>query len=151
LDPAPRTESGYRNYGPETVGRLQFLLRAKALGLSLQEVHRLLTGPSVDTATERDRLRHLVAHKIADNRRRISELQALSEELESLYVRLLRSPVPECGHLGDCPLWLPTDEEVKIMSEEIACCGEVCCPDCSCSQGGPCDCPDCACSAGRAS
>lgn len=142
---APRTEAGYRVYGPEVVGRLQFLLRAKALGLSLQEVTELLASPSADAGAERGQLRHLVAHKIADTRRRVAELKTLNQELESLYVRLLRAPGPECGHVGDCACWLPTDEEVKIMAEEVACCGKVCCPSCSCVQGQPCDCPECPC------
>lgn len=147
LEPASRTDSGYRVYHPEAIGRLQFLLRAKALGLSLHEVHRLLTSPNVDTATERDRLRHLVAHKIADTKRRVAELQDLSRELESLYVRLLRAPALDCGHVGDCALWLPTEEEVRTMTEEVQCCGELCCPSCACSQGETCDCPECPCCA----
>ena len=145
IAPAPRTEAGYRVYGAEVVGRLRFLLRAKALGLPLQEVGDLLASVSADADADRDRLRHLVAHKIADTRRRIAELQALNRELESLYVRLLRVPGPGCGHVGDCACWLPTEEEVKIMAEEVACCGELCCPRCSCVQGQPCDCPDCPC------
>lgn len=145
LHPGERTEAGYRVYGQEAIGRLQFLQRAKALGLSLREIRQLLAGPHADAGDERDRIRHLVAHKIAATRRQIGELQALERELESLYVRLLRVPSPECGHLGDCACWLPTDEEVKVMTEEIACCGQLCCPDCACVRGEPCDCSECPC------
>ncbi len=149
IAPAPRTDAGYRMYSPNTVGRLQFLLRTKALGLSLQEVGELLASPREDAGAERDRLRHLVAHKIADTRGRIAELTAQNLELESLYVRLVRSPGRECGHLGDCACWLPTEEEVKVMTEEVACCGELCCPSCACAQGQPCDCTECPCCDGR--
>ncbi|PZS26069.1 MAG: heavy metal-responsive transcriptional regulator [Pseudonocardiales bacterium] len=145
LGPAARTEAGYRIYREEAVGRLQFVQRAKALGLSLEEIRQLLTSPEADVGTERDRLRHLVAHKLAETRARIAELQALDQELESLYVRLLRVPGPDCGHLGDCGCWLPSDEEVKAMAKEVACCGQLCCPNCACSQGQSCDCPDCPC------
>src|ERR687885_23289 len=148
LGPAARTEAGYRMYGTEALGRLQFVQRAKALGLSLQEVRQLLASPAADVGAERDRLRHLVAHKLAQTRARIAEQQALDQELESLYVRLLRAPGPECGHLGDCGCWLPTDEEVKAMASEVACCSELSCPCCSCSQGQSCDCPDCPCNQG---
>ena len=55
----------------------------------------------------------MVAHKIAWSQARVAELQALEHELQSLYVRLLRVPGPECGHIGDCAFWLPTDEEVN--------------------------------------
>ena len=148
LGPAGRTEAGYRKYGAEAVGRLQFVQRAKALGLSLQEVRRLLDSPATDVGAERDQLRHLVAHKLAGTRARIAELHGLEQELEALYVRLLRVPGPDCGHLGDCGCWLPTDEEVKAMAKEVACCGQLCCPNCACSQGQSCDCPDCPCNQG---
>ena len=146
LLPAPRrTEGGYREYLPEVIGRLRFIQRAKSLGLSLREVRALVArGPS-EASAERDRLRHAVAHRLAETRRRVGELQALEAELASLYLRLLRAPGPECGHLGDCACWLPTQEEVSAMTNEVACCGERCCPACSCSKGEPCDCPDCPC------
>lgn len=145
LDPAPRSHAGYRIYQPEAIGRVQFLLRAKALGLTLREVHRLLISPATDAAIERDRVRHLVAHKVADTRRRIAELQDLSLELESLYVRLLRAPGPTRGRVGDGPVWLPTDQEARRLSEEVEGCADLCCPNCACSRGEPCDCPDCPC------
>ena len=37
-----RSESGYRQYRPETIRRLQFIVRAKALGFTLQEIGDLL-------------------------------------------------------------------------------------------------------------
>jgi DNA-binding transcriptional MerR regulator len=145
LQPTRRTVTGYRLYGPGAIGRLAFLRRARALGLSLGEVHRLLAERRAETAADRDPLRHLVAHKLAETRRRAAELQALERELQSMYVRLLRAPGPECGHLGDCACWLPTDEEVKVMTDEVTCCDTSCCPSCACASGGPCDCPDCPC------
>jgi DNA-binding transcriptional MerR regulator len=144
LGPAGRTDAGYRTYGPEAVGRLEFVQRAKALGLTLQEVRRLLESPQADVGAERDQLRHLVAHKLAETRTRIAQLEALDRELESLYIRVLRVPGPECGHLGDCG-WLATEEEVMTMASEVkevqacSCCG---CPDPGC----PCNCSCCGCS-----
>ncbi len=34
----PRTTSGYRSYSAESVSRLDFILKAKRLGLSLHEI-----------------------------------------------------------------------------------------------------------------
>ena len=48
LGPAARTEAGYRIFRGDAVGRLQFVQRAKALGLSLQEVRQLLASPQAD-------------------------------------------------------------------------------------------------------
>ncbi len=146
LGPAERSQAGYRAYRPEAVGRLQFVQRAKALGLTLTEVRQLIVGPQADAGVQRDRVRHLVAHKIAKTRSRIAELEVLERELALLYIRLTRAPGPECGHIGDCACWLPTDEEVNAMSDEVACCGRECCPDCACVNGDPCDCVDCPCS-----
>ncbi len=120
------------------------------MGLSLREIHELIASPEAETAAERDQLRHVVAHKLAETKVRLDELQVLKRELEVLYVRLLRASGPECGHLGDCACWLPTEKEVIAMTEEVACCGQLCCPECACTQGVPCDCSDCSCSkAGR--
>jgi MerR HTH family regulatory protein len=38
----PRTEGGYRLYGPEEVARLRFVRRAKLLGLTLEEIRELV-------------------------------------------------------------------------------------------------------------
>lgn len=146
LATAPRSDSGYRLFGEESLGRLDFIRRAQALGLSIREIRELIDSPAATSVEERDRLRHAVAHKLAETDRRLAELHALRRELEGLYVRMRRTPGPECGHLGDCGCWLPTDEEAKAMANEVACCAQLCCPNCACVEGKPCDCPDCPCS-----
>ena len=144
LGPGERSESGYRLFGPEAFGRVQFIQRAKALGLSLEEIRRLVDRPHADSAGERDALRHVVAHKIAETRSRIQELETLDSELQALYTRLIRQPGPDCGHLGDCACWLPNKEEVIVMTEEVSGCAGCAC-DCVCAEGEPCDCTDCSC------
>src|SRR5215204_6490558 len=42
LEKPPRTEGGYRLYGPEEVARLRFVQRAKLLGLTLEEIRELV-------------------------------------------------------------------------------------------------------------
>lgn len=37
----PRTEGGYRRYGPEAADRLRFIRKAQALGLTLSEIREL--------------------------------------------------------------------------------------------------------------
>jgi hypothetical protein len=44
----------------------------------VQEVRHLVASPLADVGTERDRLRHLVAHRLADTRARVVELQLAS-------------------------------------------------------------------------
>ena len=43
LDAPPRRASGYRQYAPEMVARLQFIRRAKELGFALKEIRELLS------------------------------------------------------------------------------------------------------------
>jgi len=147
LPPARRSEAGYRLYGPEAAGRLAFVRRARALGLSLREIRQLVDGPRADNGAERAAVRHVVAHKVADVDRRLRELEALRAELSALYVRLLRAPGPDCGHVGDCACWLPTEEEVRAMKADVESAAGGCCgcsdPDCDCHDGCGCCCGDC--------
>jgi MerR family copper efflux transcriptional regulator len=142
LGPAARTEAGYRLYQPQALGRVRFIQRAKRLGLPLTEIRRLIESPLADAGAQRDALRHLVAHRLAEAQAQTAELQALSRELESLHMRLQRLPATDYGHIGDCEFWLPTDEEVRMMQNEVN--GTQCCTCEGCDQPGQCDC-DCDC------
>src|SRR4030042_4412793 len=42
LPKARRTESGYRMYSDETINRLEFILKAKTLGLKLDEIKEII-------------------------------------------------------------------------------------------------------------
>lgn len=141
LRPAARTPAGYRLYGPESLARLGFIQRAKALGLSLREVRQLVAEPA-DPVTRLARLRHAIAHKLADIQRRLHELELLRADLAALAERL-GAGLPTCSRLGDCTCWLPPREEVNPMStpasEPAAC---TCC-GCSCPSQGACACCGC--------
>lgn len=144
IQPVARTDAGYRLYESETIGRLRFILRAKALGLSLREIRQLVQQPA-DSTADMARLRHAIAHKLADTKRRITELEVLREDLEALQQHF-SDGVTFCGRIGDCECWLPM-EEVGMMSDsrasmECSCCG------CTCPSVGECTCcgcpsPDC--------
>ena len=144
LNPVTRTETRYRLYGSDAIGRLAFIQRAKSLGLTLREIRSLVQEPG-DAATDLARLRHIIAHKLADTKQCIAELEALQDELEALYLRLGHLAV-SCGHVGDCQCWLPTGKEVKQMNAAVRkaeCC--TCC-DCPCQcDDGTCTCCDCSC------
>jgi DNA-binding transcriptional MerR regulator len=93
-----RTASGYRQYTDVDVRRLQFIRRAKLLGLSLDEVRSLL---DLAEAGECQPLRHevveLLAQKIAECERRQAELVALQDWLtECRRVAIQRQEEPAC-------------------------------------------------------
>ncbi len=63
LPPAGRTAGGFRLFGPESVERVQFIKQAQELGLSLDEIKRLLaTGGAGECRSVRD----LLSKKIGD-------------------------------------------------------------------------------------
>ena len=97
LPPPDRTEGGYRVYGDRTVDLLQFITRAKALGLSLEETAELAALWSGDRCEPvQSRLATLVHEKLDDARTRLSELSAFIDQLESVSKQL-------GGHVPDGP------------------------------------------------
>lgn len=79
----PRTESGYRQYGPEHVARIRFIKRAQELGFTLKEARQLLelrNEPDADTSD----VRRYATQKIDDVRDRIRDLQRIEAQLLDL-------------------------------------------------------------------
>ncbi len=94
--PAPaRGENRYRLYGAEDFRRLGFILRARALGLSVEDVRDLLAlvdGDRVSCAEVRETaLLHLCAI-----RTRIADLQKLEWTLADVSARCSGEAVPDC-------------------------------------------------------
>ncbi|MFC4951005.1 MerR family transcriptional regulator [Pseudonocardia sp. GCM10023141] len=102
LLPAERADSGYRVYGEDAVARLAFISSAKVLGLPLEEIRDLLgVWEQGVCAAVRERMRPLVADRIADADRRRAELAAFSARLAGVHERLSQpAPAGACG--PDC-------------------------------------------------
>jgi DNA-binding transcriptional MerR regulator len=144
LSPDGRTEAGYRVYGLCALGRIEFIQRAKALGLTLREIQQLVQEPS-DPSTDLARLRHAIAHKLADTERRLAELEALRRDLGAMHDRL-GGGTATCGHIGDCECWLPTGKEVEQMAADVRANTDSCsCCGCTCPSDGVCSCCGCPC------
>ena len=80
LPPAERTESGYRTYSDSDVELLRFVRRARALGLRLEEIRRILDlqrqgAQPCDTVIE------LLERHIGDIDRTLADLSALRKAL----------------------------------------------------------------------
>ncbi len=108
---------------------MRFIRHAQRLGLSLVEVGELLAAvDSDDPVPTRDRLRHLVAHKLVTTRQHITELQEFTGQLERVHRRLSGNPGCGCRHLGSCgclPLDLPPldQSEGELDAVQIGACG----------------------------
>lgn len=82
LDPAPRTASGYRQYGPKDAERLEFITKAKHQGLSLDEIKDILA-----ISGQRAPCIHVLAlldEKVAQADAVIAELREFREEIAQL-------------------------------------------------------------------
>ena len=76
----PRRESGYRQYSPEVVRRIQFIKRAQNLGFSLAEIGELLTlraAPQMVCSEVKQR----AEAKIADIEHKIADLERMKQAL----------------------------------------------------------------------
>jgi DNA-binding transcriptional MerR regulator len=81
LPEPPRTASGYRQYGPDDLWRLEFVGRAKALGFTLTEVGELLReGMRGDPVS----VRTMVQCKLAAIEERQRELAGVRTRLARL-------------------------------------------------------------------
>lgn len=84
LLPAPhRTASGYRDYTPDVLPRLDFIRRARAAGLTLAQVREVLDVRDAGAAPC-EHVRELLAARLTDLDRQITDLQALRVTVEDL-------------------------------------------------------------------
>lgn len=98
IPPPQPTESGYRLFSDKDVERLAFISRAKALGLSLDEIKDILTlkeGQSLTCQAMHERLLKKL-QEIEDN---IRQLQGLRDELLPLVDRCSQNSLhPDPNH-----------------------------------------------------
>lgn len=91
----PRTAAGYRVYDDTHVARLRFILRARELGFSIEEIRGLLDlqdGGNQTCAEVKERTeRHL-----ADVRTKIADLQRIECVLSETAARCSGEDVPQC-------------------------------------------------------
>jgi MerR family transcriptional regulator, copper efflux regulator len=104
LPESARTPAGYRVYDDHTLDRLAFITRAKQLGCSLGEIADLSTAwDGGRCGPVQDRLRTLVASKLAGAQSQIVELMTLTAELQRAAALLeLHRPDGACDDMCGC-------------------------------------------------
>jgi DNA-binding transcriptional MerR regulator len=99
----PRTESGYRDYGPIETERVRLLLDLRRLDLPLDDAARIAgwcqSGHCSDATTA---LPEILRARRAAVRERIAGLRALDRRLADLESHLALSPLPMVGAAGPC-------------------------------------------------
>ena len=94
VEPATRTDSGYRMYDDQALARLAFIARAKHLGCSLGEITDLAAIWDGDRCGPVQRRFHeLVTDKIDGAQRQITELTEFAAQLRTAAEQLSGEPV----------------------------------------------------------
>lgn len=126
LPRSTRTTAGYRIFDDTTLARLAFIARAKQLGCSLDEIADLATAwEGGRCGPIQDRLRAVVADKLAFAQRQIFELMTLSAELQqaAATLELHRPDGPcddRCGCVTDSPTGGPGPQSVSLVRKRTS-------------------------------
>ena len=99
----PRTESGYRDYGPVDVERIRLMLELRRLDIPVADAARIAgwcqTGHCGETTTA---LPLLIGARRAAVQERIAGLEQLDARLAALESHLSLVPLPMAGEAGPC-------------------------------------------------
>ncbi len=105
LPEPPRKESGYRLYNPDAAKRIAFIMHAKELGFSLNEIAELLSL-RMETTGQCKAVKSKAEAKITEIEEKILSLQQIKAALQRL--------VGSCKinkRLGECPILEALDAE----------------------------------------
>jgi MerR family mercuric resistance operon transcriptional regulator len=98
VDEPERNPSGYRQYPAETIKRILFIQRAKAIGFTLREIHDLLSIQEKPEACCGDLLSRAES-KMAEIEAKINELQRMKNALQMLTTECVGD-----NGLDNCPI-----------------------------------------------
>ncbi|MGE3075169.1 MAG: MerR family transcriptional regulator [Dehalococcoidia bacterium] len=110
LEPAARSESGYRRYDDADLRRLRLVRNARTLGIPLGEVQELLSGLHGSTCgAYAEKVCALVDRQRNQIDQRIAELQGIRADLDTLAAEA--TTATESNQLvADCPCCLLMDD-----------------------------------------
>lgn len=118
IPPATRSRSGYRLYDEQSLARLAFVQRAKALGVELDDLADLVRlWDGEECAPVQERLRAMVHEQRTATRGRLEELTQLATDLEAVGASIGDAA---CG--PDCACLQPagaTGSELPIAPERL--------------------------------
>ena len=91
LSPARNSNNGYKEYGQKDVDRLRFILSARQLGFSVEDIGLFLSeagkGKSICP-----RVRKLVAHRLNETEERFKETQVLRKRMKKAILEWDKKP-----------------------------------------------------------
>ena len=119
LESPTRTGSGYRDYDDDAATRLQFVHRARRIGLSCEQIAELLpVWGGADCSAAHDRVQRLLDEKQAEITRRIDELEEFARQLRAARASLDATPPPEACRT-DLSCCVPSDDVAPVPLELV--------------------------------
>ena len=119
LESPARTGSGYRDYDEDSATRLQFVHRARRIGLSCEQVAELLpVWGGANCSAAHDRVQRLLDEKQTEITRRIDELEEFARQLRAARATLDATPPPEACRT-DLSCCVPSDEVAVVPLELV--------------------------------
>ncbi len=105
ISPAGRTDSGYRLYGWRELEQIEFIRRAKLMGLTLEQIRELvgIAEEGMPRGVLR-RLDELLDRKLEETERRLEELRSFRKSLMEYRERVADAGERElcrCGERGE--------------------------------------------------
>ncbi|MFV1878135.1 MULTISPECIES: MerR family transcriptional regulator [Nioella] len=91
----PRTDAGYRIYFPAHFTRLRFILRARELGFSMEDIRGLI-GLDDGTAPTCAEVKRRTERHLTDIRARIADLRRIERVLGKTAEKCTGAAVPDC-------------------------------------------------------
>ena len=101
LTRAPRSKGNFRLFTPEAVERIRFIKQAQDMGLSLDEIKKLLT--SNGGASQCQRVRDLLKEKISGLDRQMKKLREFKRTL-SHHLAACENELMQHGAGASCPV-----------------------------------------------
>ena len=115
LPKAARAPSGHRIYSEQDLRRLQFIRRAKQIGLPLTSIRQITTYAETGSCQHlRPRLKELIAAQLEEIEGRIKELRALQRELQRHHASLCGPQTPPRSDTG-CSCLDGSPEKTAIL------------------------------------
>jgi Cu(I)-responsive transcriptional regulator len=100
IRPAPRRDSGYRDYDRSDLHTLSFIGRARDLGFSIEEIRQLLALWQDRSRASSD-VKTLALTRAAELKRKARELEEVRRSLEHLAANCHGDNRPECPILHE--------------------------------------------------
>lgn len=101
LPPAERSPNGYRQYGEDSVARLDFIARGRAAGLSVSQIRNILAVSEPDNAPCAH-VRDVLAGQLADLDLKIAQLTALRAGVAASYEAVAAGDPAACDQSKVC-------------------------------------------------